>query len=34
MLLDAVPPELRAALAALRQRSSSEPVAVPPPVGG
>ena len=33
-LLDAVPGELRAALAALRQRSSNEPVAVPPPVGG
>jgi O-antigen/teichoic acid export membrane protein len=34
MVLDAVPPELRAALAALRQRSSPQPVAVPPPVGG
>lgn len=34
VLLDAVPPELRAALGALRQRSSPQPVAVPPPVGG
>lgn len=31
-LLDAVPAELRTALAALRQRSVPDPVAVPPPV--
>lgn len=31
-LLDAVPVELRAAFGALRQRSTQEPVAVPPPV--
>jgi hypothetical protein len=34
LLLDAVPAEVRAGLAALRHRSSQEPVAVPPPVGG
>jgi O-antigen/teichoic acid export membrane protein len=34
LVLDAVPAELRAAVAALRHRTSPEPVAVPPPVGG